>query len=145
VRAGDAERTFAGRIAQAVGRRLAVQSYENTRSGGQVTVFVPDYAAEDDVAQLLAEFREQYSGGTRKETDMNRVNLNLHIVATLTDAATGKTEPTPFDAEMDFNYRGVPYADALDVQESFAQAMSEHGARMISKGRKHAEAQKAKA
>lgn len=73
---------------------------------------------------------------------MKRVNLKLTIVAELVDADTGKVEPTPFDADLKFNYRGVPYADALDVQESFAQALAEHGQRMIAKGRKVSETKK---
>jgi hypothetical protein len=75
---------------------------------------------------------------------MKRVNLSLNIQATLEDADTGKVELTPFKGDMAFEYNGVPYADAVDVQESFAQAMAEHGARMIAKGRKHAAAQDGK-
>jgi hypothetical protein len=75
---------------------------------------------------------------------MKRVNLSLRIEATLTDADTGKVEPMPFKGDLYFEYNGVPYADAVDVQESFARALGEHGQRMIEKGRKHAAAQAGK-
>lgn len=73
---------------------------------------------------------------------MDRVNLKLVINATMVDADTGKIEATPFKGDMTFEYNGVPYADALDVQASFAQALNDHGARMIQKGRDWAKKQK---
>lgn len=64
-----------------------------------------------------------------------RVHMSLNITATMTDAATGETMAT---FGLPCEYRDVPYADALDVQESFMQAIGEHGARMSAKGRAHA-------
>lgn len=79
-------------------------------------------------------FRAQLARGWRSEP-MERVNLKLKIEVELTDAATGDVVPVPFKGLMDFEYNGVKYADGLDIQASFAQAVSEHGARMIEKGR----------
>lgn len=69
---------------------------------------------------------------------MKRVNLELRIKVVLKDAETGKVEPVPFDGKMRFNYRNVSYPDGLDIQESFARSVSEHGDRMFAKGRQHA-------
>ena len=106
---------------------------EPSPSDRAVALFRQMEAAFIEVAWMWAEVQSIVQ---QQEQAMKKVTLSLKIQAELVDADTGKVEPVPFDADMNFNYRGVPYADALDVQESFAQALAEHGQRMIAKGRK---------
>lgn len=65
---------------------------------------------------------------------MKKVNLELIINAKMTDENGKLMAPFSFTG----SYLDINYDDALDVQESAMQMLSEHGARMLAKGRKHA-------
>lgn len=68
---------------------------------------------------------------------MERVNLELTIVAVLRDASNGEVltaEKAPFFVDLHAGYNGVKYSDALTIQKSLSTSIREHEDRMFEMG-----------
>ncbi len=97
------------------------------------TIPMPDGRMTDALAEVFAAF----DATEHKEKTMERVNLELTIVAVLRDAKSGKplsVEESPFFVNLHTGYNGLEYAEGLTVQKSLSTAIREHEDRMYELG-----------